>query len=449
MLKHLHAIWHIGNVLAKHDALFILDYTTLKRTKFLFGAPSKNASKNKGEALSNALHELGAAYIKLGQMLSTRPDLVGEELAHGLTKLQDQVPAFPTEQAKKIIETSLGGTLEKFFSQFDLSPIAAASVAQVHFAITNQGEEVAVKILRPQIAEQLQKDLLLFRWLAKKVEKHLPKSKRLKPISVVETLEKSLLMELDLRFEAAASEELAENLQAETSVTIPKIDWQRTSKQVLTMQRIHGTPISDLASLKAQGHNLSKLAESLAEIFFIQALRDGFFHADFHPGNIFVQQGGKIALVDFGIMGRLDFNTRLNFAIIIKGFIEHDYLSAARAHLHAGYIPTDTNLHLFAQSLRAIGQPIFNRPLNEISLGELLAQMFAITASFNMELQPQLLLLQKTLIMVEGIGRSLSPEINIWQLAEKPIQTWAKDNLTPMAYVKRAVEDFVYGVVFK
>jgi len=395
-----------------------------------------------------ALQRLGPTYIKLGQTLSTRPDIVGAAAAADLAQLRDALPAFSTAQAKKIIAEGLGAPVTQLFASFQEKPVAAASIAQVHLAVTAEGREVAVKVMRPGVREAFRRDLELLRWLAKWAARR-PKFRRLKPVEVVESFAETVVLELDLRFEAAAAVELRENLKRDEGFHVPEVEWNLTSERALTLERIHGTPIDKVELLRAAGHDLAKLQKILAESFFKQAFRDGFFHADLHPGNLFVQADGRIAVVDFGIMGRLEKSQRIYVAEILRGFLEGDYHRVAAVHLEAGYVPAHHSAEQFAQACRAIGQPILGRPLNEISVGKLLAQLFQVTERFDMETQPQLLLLQKTLVMVEGVGRMLDPSVNMWQMAEPLIEDWAREHLGPMAQVKMhlsEMRDFVQRV---
>ncbi|MGC2412237.1 MAG: 2-polyprenylphenol 6-hydroxylase, partial [Stellaceae bacterium] len=390
-----------------------------------------------------ALAELGPSFIKLGQILATRADLLGDEITLDLALLQDRLPPFPGPQARALIETEFGQPLEALFANFDETAIAAASIAQVHFAVTTDGREVAVKVLRPGIARAFARDLDLFRWLAQLIERTQPALRRLKPVEVVETLAQSVEIEMDLRFEAAAASELAENFEGDPAFRVPRVDWQRTGRTVLTTERVSGIRVDDREALLAAGHSIGELLRNAADSFFKQVFRDGFFHADLHPGNIFVDATGALALVDFGIMGRLDRQTRIYLADMLIGFLTGDYRRVAEVHFDAGYVPRRRSLDAFTQACRSIGEPILGRPLQEISIARLLAQLFQVTAQFEMETQPQLLLLQKTMVLVEGVGRRLDPDVNIWSLARPLVEQWIRDNRGPEARLKERIDTLV------
>jgi len=390
--------------------------------------------------LAAAFNELGPSFVKLGQLLSTRADLLGEEMAIDLASLQDRLPPFPGQVARALIETEFARPIDTLFASFDEVAVAAASIAQVHFARTTDGQEVAVKILRPGIAEAFTGDLNLFLWLAGLGERLQPALRRLKPVEVVQTLAEVVRIEMDLRMEAAAAAELAENFAGDPDFHVPRVDWLRTGRTVLTLERINGIRIDDRAALLAGGHRIEDLLAKAAAAFFNQVFRDGFFHADLHPGNMFVDPNGAIAVVDFGIMGRLDRATRFFLADMLIGFLSGDYRRVAEVHFAAGYVPPRRSVDAFTQACRSIGQPILGKPLQEISVARLLAQLFEITEQFEMETQPQLLLLQKTMVVIEGVGRRLDPEINIWALARPLIEGWMRDNRGPEARVRLGIE---------
>ena len=390
--------------------------------------------------MAAAFNELGPSFVKLGQLLSTRADLLGEETAIDLASLQDRLPPFPGQVARALIETEFARSIDTLFTSFDEVAVAAASIAQVHFARTTDGQEVAVKILRPGIAEAFTGDLNLFLWLAGLGERLQPALRRLKPVEVVQTLAEVVRIEMDLRMEAAAAAELAENFAGDPDFHVPHVDWLRTGRTVLTLERINGIRIDDRAALLAGGHRIEDLLAKAAAAFFNQVFRDGFFHADLHPGNMFVDPNGAIAVVDFGIMGRLDRATRFFLADMLIGFLSGDYRRVAEVHFAAGYVPPRRSVDAFTQACRSIGQPILGKPLQEISVARLLAQLFEITEQFEMETQPQLLLLQKTMVVIEGVGRRLDPEINIWALARPLIEGWMHDNRGPEARVRLGME---------
>jgi ubiquinone biosynthesis protein len=394
-----------------------------------------------GQRLAAALQRLGPSFIKLGQVLSTRADLLGEQVAADLSSLQDRLPPFPGNEACRIIEEELGRPVSALFLSFDDEAIAAASIAQVHFAVTTTGEPVAVKVLRPGIAHAFARDLDLFFWLADLIERTQPGLRRLKPVQVVQTLWESVRIEMDLRFEAAAASELGENFAGDEGFRVPRVDWLRTSQRVLTLERVSGVRADDRERLIAAGHDIDRILQCAASSFFNQVFRDGFFHADLHPGNLFIDEKGAIVVVDFGIMGRLDRRTRYFLADMLIGFLTGDYRRVADVHFAAGYVPSGQSRETFAQACRSIGEPILGRPLNEISIGRLLAQLFQVTEQFAMETQPQLLLLQKTMVLVEGVGRRLNPDVNIWALARPLIEDWMRNNRGPEAQAYDAVAE--------
>ena len=445
--RHLARLIRIGLTLARHDALFPLDpiagAAPFLRITRLFRRRDASAGGRPGERLAAALTELGPSFIKLGQILSTRADLLGDEITEDLAQLQDRLPPFPAAQARALIEREFERALGALFTAFEDTAVAAASIAQVHFAVTTEGEEVAVKVLRPGIARAMARDLDLFLWLAHLVERTQPALRRLKPVEVVETLAQSVQLEMDLRFEAAAASELAENFAGDPSFRVPRIDWLRTGRTVLTTERIGGIRVDDRAALIAAGCDVDALLRNAAGAFFKQVFRDGFFHADLHPGNMFVDADGALAVVDFGIMGRLDRQTRYYLADMLIGFLTGDYRRVAEVHFDAGYVPRRRSIDAFTQACRSIGEPILGRPLNEISIARLLAQLFHVTEQFDMETQPQLLLLQKTMVLVEGVGRRLDSTVNIWSLARPLVEEWARDNRGPEAQLRQRIDALI------
>lgn len=387
------------------------------------------------EGLAQALESLGPGFIKLGQVLSTRPDMVGPTIAGALARLRDALPPFPAAVARTRLEEALGAPIETMFRAFDDMPVAAASIAQVHRAETLDGTEVAVKITRPGVAKAFARDVDFFYWAARLLERRSKRMRRLKPVEVVRTLERSMRLELDLRFEAAAAEELHENSREDARIAIACVDWTRSAATVLTSGWLDGIPIHERTRLIQAGHDPEKLVATLAEMFFTHVFRDGFFHADLHPGNVFVLADGRIGLVDFGIMGRLDAASRRYLANIFYGFLSGDFLRVARAHLEAGYVPPHHSVMEFAQACRAIAKPILDKPMGEISIGALLGQLFLITEMFEMETRPELLLLQKSLVVVEGVGRMLAPHTNMWELARAPIEHYVREHFSPRAAI--------------
>jgi ubiquinone biosynthesis protein len=427
--------------LARHDALFPLD-AVLSATPFLrirraLSRRTAVTAQRPGQRLAAAFGELGPSFIKLGQLLSTRADLFGEEMTLDLASLQDRLPPFPGREARALIEAEFARPLETLFASFDDTAVAAASIAQVHFARTTEGRDVAVKVLRPGIIEAFSRDLDLFLWLATLSERLQPVLRRLRPVEVVQMLADVVQFEMDLRFEAAAASELAENFAGDPDFRVPQVDWRRTGRSVLTLERISGIRVDDRAALTAAGHPIRDLLVKATGAFFNQVFRDGFFHADIHPGNMFVEASGAIIVVDFGIMGRLDRATRFYLADMLLGFLSGDYRRVAEVHFAAGYVAPARSVDAFAQACRAIGEPILGQPLQEISFARLLAQLFQVTEQFEMETQPQLLLLQKTMMQVEGLGRRLDPAVNIWALARPLIEAWMRDNRGPEARLRQ------------
>ena len=435
----------IARIFARHDALFPLErmgvapvIVALARALSRREVPGRP-----GERLAAALEELGPSFIKLGQALSVRSDLVGEEIAHDLAKMQDNLPPFPGSDARAIIEEELQAPVETLFESFDNEPVAAASIAQVHFARTAEDGDVAVKILRPGIENRFRRDIDLFLWLARLVERTQPSLRRLRPVEVVRMFEATVNVELDLRLEAAAASELRENTENDSGFRVPKIDWVRTGRRVMTLERIDGIRIDDIAALESAGFTPRDILQRSAESFFNQVFRDGFFHADIHPGNMFIARDGALCPVDFGIMGRLDPRTRNYLADMLIGFLDRDYKRVAEVHFEAGYVPARMSVGNFTQAVRSIGEPILGKPLHEISLARLLAQLFQITKTFEMEAQPQLLLLQKTMLVAEGVGRTLDPTVNMWILAKPLVESWVLEHRGPDARIRDAVTDAV------
>lgn len=446
MLRAARNLWRlvrIGRCLARHNALFPLERLPLPDIVLRAArwVSRQDASGRPGERLAAALEELGPSFIKLGQSLATRTDLLGQELAADLSQLHDRLPPFDAAIARRMIEAELGRPLGELFESFEDQPVAAASIAQVHFAVTTDGEEVAVKVLRPSIERRMARDIDFFGWIATWVERLQPGFRRLKPKQVVETFAAWTRLEMDLRLEGAAASELAENFAADEGFRVPQIDWQRTARRVLTLERVEGIASDERDALIAAGFDPDGILAQAAENFFKQVFRDGFFHADMHPGNMFIDRVGDLVPVDFGIMGRLDPPTRRYLAEMLLGFLSGDYQRVAEVHFAAGYVPANQDKATFTQACRAIGEPIRGRPLAEISVGRLLGQLFEVAETFAMETQPQLLLLQKTMVVVEGVGRALNPELNMWQLAQPLIERWMADNLGPQAQLRSAVED--------
>ena len=434
----------IGRTLARHNALPETLADVSPGLAFVWRRVADRTTPGReGQRLAAALAELGPTFIKLGQALSTRSDLVGERVAADLAELQDKLPPFPGAQARAIIEAELEQPIEALFQSFDDKPVAAASIAQVHFAVTSDGREVAVKVLRPDIERAFTRDIDLFHWLARWAEALL---RRLHPRQVVDIFARTSRLEMDLRMEAAAAAELADNFADDPTFIVPTVDWDRTAKRVLTLERIHGIKVDDPQAIIAAGYDSSEVLAKASAGFFNQVFRDGFFHADLHPGNLFVIEGGNIAVVDFGIMGRLDRATRTYLADLLIGFLTGDYRRVAEVHFEAGYVPRHQSIELFTQACRAIGEPLLNKPLNEISVGRLLAQLFAVTEQFEMETQPQLLLLQKSMLTAEGVGRFLNPNVNMWELARPLVEEWMRENRGPEAQIMDGLEGVLRSV---
>jgi ubiquinone biosynthesis protein len=386
----------------------------------------------KDRRLSNALARLGPSYIKLGQFLATRADIIGPELAGDLANLQDKLPPFSMKEARRAVEEALGGKLEDHFAAFG-EPIAAASIAQVHKAVVIEKDgtrrTVAVKILRPGVEKRFARDLDSYAFAARQIERFVPPTRRLKPTAVVDNLARTTELEMDLRLEAAAMSEMAENVKPEDNLRIPTVDWRRTEQRVLTMEWIDGIPISDHDRLRAAGHDLKALGMSVLRVFLATAMRDGFFHADMHQGNLLVDEKGRLVALDFGIMGRLGFTEQRFLAEILHGLITRDYRRAAEVHYWAGYVPPHHPVETFAQALRAIGEPIHGKTAEEISMASLLGQLFAYTDVLDMETRPELILLQKSMVIVEGVARGLDPALNLWSAAEPIAKAWMTENL--------------------
>jgi ubiquinone biosynthesis protein len=438
----------IAAIFARHDALWPLEKLALPNIamaplRWLVRVLRKpGPDLPPGVRLTAALQECGPPFIKFGQALATRSDLVGEDVAEALTRLQDRLPPFPTEQAEEVIEADLGRPIEELFASFDPVPVAAASIAQVHFATTVDANgvmrEVAVKVLRPGIEIAFRRDLNLFYWLAERASAF-RSFDRFRPIEVVRTFARIAEGEMDFRLEAAAASEFRENFIDDPTVKVPEVDWQRTGLRALTLERVTGVRIDDRAALLAAGHDIDEILRRASEHFFNQVFRDGYFHADLHPGNLFVNSDGIIVPVDFGIMGRIDIETRRFLGRMLLGLLTGNYQDVAQAHFDIGFIPRDQPRDEFVLAVRAIGEPIRGLPLSEISLARLLGQLFGTAKRFNIGIQPQLLLLQKTMMVAEGVGRMLNPNVNMWELARPLIESWMIANMGPAAELKAAL----------
>ena len=380
-----------------------------------------------------ALTAMGPAYIKFGQILSTRPDVVGPELAEQLSVLQDRLPPFSTDVAKQSFKSEIGLDADDVFSDFS-EPVAAASIAQVHRGkLKDTGQSVAIKVLRPEIERAFQKDLDTFYFAARLIELVSPKSRRLKPMDVIAHFDGVVRGELDLRLESASASEFLANIKEDKGFSVPSVNWSLSSRRVMTLDWADGVPMGDVDALAAAGHNLSELGDRVLHMFLNHALRDGFFHADMHQGNLKVSSSGDIVAFDFGIMGHIDEYTRRVYAEILFGFIKRDYKRVAQVHFEAGYVPQDQDVDEFARALRAVGEPIFGMDASNISMGRLLSYLFEVTERFGMETRTELILLQRTMVVVEGVARSLNPQINIWEVARPIVEGYIKSNLGPAA----------------
>jgi ubiquinone biosynthesis protein len=407
--------------------------------------PGANRANGKGAKLSNALASLGPSYIKLGQFLATRRDVIGPELAADLANLQDRLPPFSMDEAKRIIRESLGAEPETLFETLS-EPLAAASIAQVHQATVREADgsvrKVAVKILRPGVESRFRRDLASFYFAARKMEHWHRPSRRLRPVAVVDTLAEWVRLEMDLRLEAAAMSEMAENVAkaGDPGFRVPAVDWHRTSARVMTTEWIDAIPIGDVAAIDAAGIDRTALGNHVIRSFLRHAMRDGFFHADMHQGNLFAGRDGSLIAVDLGIMGRLGPKERHFLAEILYGFIVRDYQRVAQVHLDAGYVPPHHSVEAFAQAVRSIGEPLVNRTAENIHMAALLSQLFEITDLFDMQTRPELLLLQKTMVVVEGVARSLDPSLNIWTAAEPVVREWVEAQIGPRARLNEVVD---------
>ena len=441
-------VWRLlkwGRTLARHGALTGIerDPLTPPFVRRLARVARFGASMPDNPDYSAALQAIGPAAIKLGQALATRPDLVGDAAATNLLQLQDSLPPESFPAIKAAIEAALGAPLETLFSKFDEMPVGAASIAQVHHAVTTEGREVAVKVLRPGIEEKFAQAIETYQWAALHVERAGGEFERLRPRLVVEHFRQWTWRELDLQREGASASELRDNMVAEPGFHVPEIDWSRTARRVLTLEWLDGIKLSHRDKLIAAGHDPKALAAILVRAFLRQAVVDGYFHADLHQGNLFALADGRIAAVDFGIMGRIDRRARMWLAEILYGLITGNYARVAEIHFEAQYVPPHHNVREFATALRAVGEPIRGLPVKQISVGRMLESLFAITRDFDMPTQPHLLLLQKTMVMEEGVATALDPDINMWETAEPFLKEWLRSELGPEAYYADRIVDTV------
>jgi ubiquinone biosynthesis protein len=443
-LVHLARNARAGFVLAREGALALVDPSVLPpagRAALRLARLIERPGAGDGAArLSAALTRLGPSYVKFGQFLATRPDIVGVVAARDLERLQDRMPPFPRAEAVRTIELALGRPIDELFLEFS-EPIAAASIAQVHkaFIKTPDGiETVAVKVVRPGVRGGFARDLQAMRAAARLFERLVPDARRLKPMEIVETLARSVAVEMDLRLEAAAVSELAENTRDDPDFRVPKPEWDLTARDVLTTTWIDGIRLNDLAAIEAAGFDRVALARAVIQSFLRHAIRDGFFHADMHPGNLFVDPAGRLVAVDFGIMGRLGMKERRFLAEILLGFIRRDYQRVAEVHFEAGYVPPHHSVQDFAQAIRAIGEPIHDRRADEISMAKLLTLLFEITALFDMATRIELVMLQKTMVVVEGVARNLDPRLDMWTTSEPVVREWIERHLGPVGRLEQA-----------
>jgi ubiquinone biosynthesis protein len=445
--SHLIRLSRAGFVFAREGVFALVDTRPLplpaKTAIALARIIERPTAKDGSSRLAAALTKLGPTYVKLGQFMATRPDVVGAGIARDLESLQDKMAPFPQAEAEAAVAGAFGKPLSDVYVSFGPA-VAAASIAQVHKAeIEDNGvrKSVAVKILRPGVERRFKVDLDAFMFAARTAENWSREAQRLRPVEAVQTLARSVAMEMDFRLEAAALSEMAENTREDEGFRAPAVDWDRTAREVLTMEWIDGTPLNDHAGLEAQGVDLPALGHKVIQSFLRHALRDGFFHADMHPGNLFVDAQGRLVAVDFGIMGRLGPKERRFLAEILFGFITRDYQRTAQVHFDAGYVPRHHSVEAFAQAIRAIGEPIHNRTAEDISMAKLLMLLFEVTGLFDMRTRPELLLLQKTMVVVEGVARTLDSKLDMWAVADPVVREWIERNLGPIG----KLEDVAQG----
>ena len=438
----------IQRVLVKYGLDDVIKETHLLRPlRFLFYlAPRRrDSSAPLGERIRLALEELGPIFVKFGQAISTRRDLLPPDIADELAKLQDAVPPFPADQAVAIVEGAYGESVDDVFERFDTEPLAAASIAQVHTAKLTDGPEVIVKVLRPGVDEQIERDLDVLRMLARLADRYWEHGKRLRPLEVVDEYSHTIRDELDLMREAGNTAQLKRNFQGNDMLYVPDVFWDYCRPEVLVQERIYGTPISDMESLRADGANIQKLAENGVEIFFTQVFRHNFFHADMHPGNIFVittdPEQPKYAAVDFGIVGTLSPEDQRYLAENFLAFFDRDYHRIAKLHVDSGWVPAGTRVDQLETAVRTVCEPIFNKPLSEISFAQLLMRLFRVAQRFNVEIQPQMILLHKTLFNIEGLGRQLYPQLDLWKTAHPVLRRWMDEQVGPRAILRDVREN--------
>ncbi|MCG5515936.1 MULTISPECIES: ubiquinone biosynthesis regulatory protein kinase UbiB [unclassified Ectothiorhodospira] len=450
MLQHLHPaqllrLVTINRVLIRHGLdEVVLAIRLFRPVRFLlYLAPwnwFRTVPYERGERIRRALEDLGPIFIKFGQMVSTRRDLLPDDIAHELSRLQDRVPPFPNEEARAIIEKALGYPIETLFASFEATPMASASIAQVHGAVLHDGRRVVVKVLRPHIEKAIRRDVELMYVIAELAERYWPEGRRLRPVEVVREYEQTIIDELDLLREAANASQLRRNFEGSDVLYTPEVHWDYCRRNVMVMERIHGVPVSDVATLKARGVDLKLLAERGVEVFFTQVFRHNFFHADMHPGNVFIDATDpadpSYLAVDFGIVGTLSPADQRYLAENFYAFFNRDYARVAELHVESGWVPSDVRVADLEGAIRTVCEPIFEKPLKDISFGHVLVRLFQTARRFNMEVQPQLVLLEKTLLNIEGMGRDLYPELDLWQTARPFIQRWMDEQVGVRALVK-------------
>ncbi len=434
---HICRLLRWGRILARHGALRIIEdgLNTPAPVRRLCKLARLGTVQPRVPDYAGAFQAIGPAAIKLGQTLATRPDIVGPEAAHNLLTLQDSLPPVPYTAIKAEIEATFGAPVEALFISIEEEPVGAASIAQVHRAVTIEGRTVAIKVLRPGIREKFARDIATYEWAAAHLEALGGEALRLRPRLVIANFKRWTVRELDLRREAASASELAEAMDGFAGYHVPSIDWDRTNGRVMTIEWVDGVKMSDIAGLRAAGHDLPAMARHLVLAFLTQAISGGFFHADMHQGNLFVRPDGTIVAIDFGIMGRIDRRARQWLAEILYGLTTGNYRRVAEIHFEAQYVPSYHSVDEFATALRAVGEPMRGKPVSELSVGQMLDGLFAITRDFDMQTQPHLLLLQKTMVMVEGLATALDPAINIWDVSAPFVRSWIRDELGPEAAI--------------
>ena len=442
-LRQLYHLFHINRVLVKHglDEL-IFAIHLFRPIRFVekilpWRWFKEKETRSEGERIRLALEDLGPIFVKFGQMLSTRPDLLPPDIAMELRKLQDKVPPFSSDEAIRVIESAYDEPVASTFAEFDSAPLASASIAQVHVAKLHDGQEVVVKVVRPDIIKTIKRDIALLYVLARLAEKYWADGRRLRPVEVVEEYEKTILDELDMQREAASATQLRRNFKDSELLYIPEVHWPLTRKSVMVMERIYGTPVGDIKTLREKNVDLIKLSEDGVTIFFTQVFKHNFFHADMHPGNIFVSDEEKYIAIDFGIVGTLNPEDQRYLAENFLAFFSRDYRRVAELHVESGWVPYGTRIDEFESAIRSVCEPIFEKPLKDISFGQLLLRLFQTARRFDMEVQPQLVLLQKTLLNIEGLGRELNPDLDLWKTAKPFLEGWMADRIGVRSMFKK------------